>query len=381
MPVGYVTFTDQGLITEANRLATALLGAARNALVRQSLTRFIWPDDVYSYYRHRTQLIETQAPQAFEIRLLRLDGTYFWARLEATAAQDAGGAPVYHAMITDITARVRSEEDRQQAEARLRASEGRYRELAQENARLLAQSRQEAETKTLRLHEVNHRVKNNLAAIIGLLQLDLRYLEAGQQTPYRSLVEDLTSRIQSLALVHTLLSAKRGAPLPLAELAENVMPIAPVMLSRQQPVQLKISPTSVYLAPKQASAGGLILNELATNSLKHAPRPSGPICLYLHTSLPARRWTWNTVTTGQATPNTFCTASVRASGSSSLQPWPNMTWKARSHSATTMAPSPGCALPWPLTFNRSVLRRPLSGRLTREVCAALREAWHHIWGT
>jgi two-component sensor histidine kinase len=183
----------------------------------------------------------------------------------------------------DVTERVRAEAERSQADAALRSSETRYRDLAEENARLLGQSRQDADTKAILLHEVNHRVKNNLAAIIGLLQMELRYLDAAQKSPYRLLVQDLTSRIQSLALVHNLLSASLWSPLSLEKLAQNVMQIAPVMLSRQQPIQVEISPTPVHLTPKQASAVALILNELATNSLKHALLPDQTISLSLRT--------------------------------------------------------------------------------------------------
>jgi PAS domain S-box-containing protein len=284
-PVGYVTLNEQGLITEANLRAAALLGVASNDLIKQPLARFIAPDDIYIFYMRRKRLFETQVRQMFEIRFLKPDGVYVWAQLEATANRDADGTLVYCAVISDITARIRSEQERQKAEAALRTSEARYRALAEENARRLAQSRQEVETEALRLHEVNHRVKNYLAAILVLLQLELRYRGAGHQTPYRSLVEDLTSRIQSLAQVHHLLSANRSAPLSLEQLAQNVMQIAPITLSRQQPVQMEIAPTSLLLSPKQASAVGLILNELATNSLKHAFRQNEPICLGLQTHL------------------------------------------------------------------------------------------------
>jgi PAS domain S-box-containing protein len=183
----------------------------------------------------------------------------------------------------DITERVRAEQARAKAEAALRESEARYRELAEENARLLVQSQGEAAAKAFRLNEVNHRVKNNLAAILGLLQLELSYLRAEDPTPYHAMVQDLSARIQSLLLVHNLLSAAVEAPLPLARLASIVMRVAPAMLPRQQaPVQMEISPLPVPLTPKQANALGLILNELTTNSLKYAAQGSEPIQLRLH---------------------------------------------------------------------------------------------------
>ena len=96
-PVGYFTVSEQGLIIEANLTAAGLLGVARGALVKQPLTRFILPEDQGIYYRHREQLFETGAPQVCEMRLAKKNGAQFWARLEATAVQDADGAPVCRA--------------------------------------------------------------------------------------------------------------------------------------------------------------------------------------------------------------------------------------------------------------------------------------------
>ena len=103
-PVGYFTLSEQGLILEANLTAAGLLGVGRSALVKQPLTRFILPEDQDIYYRHRKQLFETGAPQVCELRMLRADAAPFWARLEATEAQDADGAPVCRAVMSDITA-------------------------------------------------------------------------------------------------------------------------------------------------------------------------------------------------------------------------------------------------------------------------------------
>ncbi|MGA2254804.1 MAG: ATP-binding protein [Thermoguttaceae bacterium] len=109
-PVGYFTLNEQGLILEANLTGAGLLGVGRNALVKQPLTRFILPDDQDIYYRHRKQLFETGTPQVYELQVLRADAAPFWAQLETIEAQDAGGAPVCRAVMSDVTARKQAEE-------------------------------------------------------------------------------------------------------------------------------------------------------------------------------------------------------------------------------------------------------------------------------
>ncbi|MFH1970058.1 MAG: PAS domain S-box protein [Verrucomicrobiota bacterium] len=109
-PVGYCTLNGKGLILEANLTAATLLGMARDALVKQPLARLILPEDQDIYYRHHKQLFETGAPQVCELRILRADADPFWARIEATAAQDADGTSVYRTVMSDITVRKRNEE-------------------------------------------------------------------------------------------------------------------------------------------------------------------------------------------------------------------------------------------------------------------------------
>jgi PAS domain S-box-containing protein/putative nucleotidyltransferase with HDIG domain len=119
-PVGYFTVSEQGLILEANLTAAGLLGVARGALVRQPLTRFILPEDQDLCYRHCKLFFETRAPQVSEMRMLRADAAPFWARLEATAVQDADGAPVCRTVVSDITERKGAEEKLQKSLEQLR---------------------------------------------------------------------------------------------------------------------------------------------------------------------------------------------------------------------------------------------------------------------
>jgi len=109
-PVGYCTVSEQGLILEANLTLAALLGVARGALVERPLRRFVLKQDEDIYYRHIRQLFETAAPQSYELRMVKTDGTQFWAHLDATAAQDEGGAPVCRVVLSDNPERERAEE-------------------------------------------------------------------------------------------------------------------------------------------------------------------------------------------------------------------------------------------------------------------------------
>ena len=102
-PVGYLTVSEQGLILEANLTAAKMLGVTRGTLVKQPLSRFILPEDQDIHYRRRKQLSETGAPRSWELRLLRKDAGPFWARVEATTAQDADGASLWRAVVSDIT--------------------------------------------------------------------------------------------------------------------------------------------------------------------------------------------------------------------------------------------------------------------------------------
>ncbi|MBF0552735.1 MAG: PAS domain-containing protein, partial [Deltaproteobacteria bacterium] len=87
-PVGYFTVSEKGLILEANLTGATLLGMPRNQLPKQPLSSFIFSDDQDVFYHNRRKLLETGESQACELRIVRRDGTLFWARLEATVVQD-----------------------------------------------------------------------------------------------------------------------------------------------------------------------------------------------------------------------------------------------------------------------------------------------------
>jgi two-component sensor histidine kinase len=142
--------------------------------------------------------------------------------------------------------------------------------IALENARLYDQARRDAETKATLLREVNHRVLNNLSALIGLLDVEARQAEAeGRITP-RPLIQNLISRVNGLAAVHSLLSAAEWQPLDLSDLAGRVIHASQQMLPRDKQVVIDVVPSPVRVTPDQVQSLALIINELAINTIKHA---------------------------------------------------------------------------------------------------------------
>ncbi len=142
--------------------------------------------------------------------------------------------------------------------------------IAIENARLYEQARQDAEAKAMLLQEVNHRVKNNLAAIIGLIYAERYHARVDDQATYQAIIQDLVGRVQGLATVHTLLSATNWAPLPINELVGRVIHASLQTIPTDKRVSVDVSPSSVEITPKQANNLALIINELVTNSVKYA---------------------------------------------------------------------------------------------------------------
>ena len=143
-----------------------------------------------------------------------------------------------------------------------------------ENARLYQQVRQDAETKATLLDEVNHRVKNNLSAIIGLLYAERRLARASprgveEQAVYQSIMRDLTSRVQGLATVHSLLSASEWAPLSLSELTTQIIHASLQTLPYDKCISVGVTPSPVRVTSDQAHNLALVINELTTNAVKY----------------------------------------------------------------------------------------------------------------
>jgi PAS domain S-box-containing protein len=104
-PVGYCTVSEQGLILQTNFVAANLLGMLREEMIKEPISRFILNEDQDIHYLHSKQLIATGEAQTYELRMVKKDGTSFWANLVGTRAQDADGEPELRFVLSDTSKR------------------------------------------------------------------------------------------------------------------------------------------------------------------------------------------------------------------------------------------------------------------------------------
>jgi PAS domain S-box-containing protein len=137
--------------------------------------------------------------------------------------------------------------------------------------------------KEILLSEIYHRVKNNMQIIISLLRLQSRYVK---EEKYREMFKESQNRIISMSLVHEKLY--QSEDLTRIDFNEYIGDLIKGLFqshgANKGNIVLKIDVKTILLGIDHAIPCGLIINELVTNSLKHAFRDgrNGEIKVVLH---------------------------------------------------------------------------------------------------
>jgi PAS domain S-box-containing protein len=132
--------------------------------------------------------------------------------------------------------------------------------------RLRVATMKEAEEKALLFREMDHRVRNHLAALISLLHLGAE----GSEGTAAERLREMAERVARVAEVHNLLSGRGIQPIEVRELAEGIAKNVLVALPGNLKIQWTVTGDPVRIPPSQVTAIALILNELLTNCTKHA---------------------------------------------------------------------------------------------------------------
>ncbi|KQT54956.1 histidine kinase [Aureimonas sp. Leaf454] len=202
--------------------------------------------------------IEARTDVSVELLNYKKDGQPFWNALYISPVfTDAGELQFFFASQFDVT-------DRKERE--LAALEGREffeRAVRDRTAELEAALAQ----KTMLLHEVDHRVKNNLQMVAAMIRNQARF--SGSDDVKTSLVATL-ARVETLGAVHRrLYESKDIATFSLSDFISEIS-VGLVDSTGQSRVQLDLDLEPVEVAAPSASPLALLVNELLTNALKHA---------------------------------------------------------------------------------------------------------------
>src|SRR6056297_164209 len=176
-----------------------------------------------------------------EFRIKRADGSYIWVNNKRALVRDADGKAV--------------------------AIVGNVRDISVKKHQMEKLDQSLHEKQTL-LSEIHHRVKNNLAIVSSLIEL-----QKDEVTPdLKPAFSDVQSRIKSIALIHEKLYEK--AIFSKVEMADYLRELSELIsdtyYSKEKKIEIELRLEDVKVNMTSAVPVGLICNELINNSFKHA---------------------------------------------------------------------------------------------------------------
>ena len=123
----------------------------------------------------------------------------------------------------------------------------------------------------LLIHELNHRVKNNLQLLYSLNTLQLA---VNKEVHASNILKDNIARIKAMILVNDRLDPKNNIDkkhITLSNFIAEIVDHSKKMFSLQNPINIKINiPNDFTLEANASLCIGIIVSELITNSYKHA---------------------------------------------------------------------------------------------------------------
>ena len=138
--------------------------------------------------------------------------------------------------------------------------------VAIENAHLYEEAQERADFLTAMMSEINHRTRNTLQAIAGMLSMET-------DRPERRTVEEVVSRgvarIRVIAVVHELMGTRDFRLVDLKQAARRVAQVSQEMAGEHPNVETRVTGARVMLPSQKATTAALILSELIDNAIRH----------------------------------------------------------------------------------------------------------------
>lgn len=127
-------------------------------------------------------------------------------------------------------------------------------------------------------NEISHRIKNNLQIVVGLIAFEANCMPAPFVQGYKA----MQARITAIAQLYDLISqSSHGRTIAVdAYLREIAKTMSASLLGNESDIEIEVKAEPLDIDPDRAVPFGLLVNELATNAVKHAfPDGKGRVVL------------------------------------------------------------------------------------------------------
>lgn len=235
------TLSSEGIIISLNKAFDSVTGLKREDWIGRDFSGLIHPDDLGLALTKFKGTKEGSRTQSYEMRFINSEGEYLYGEV-LTALMDRG---IVNGEILGI---VRNVTERRNAELLIRNS---------------------LKEKEVLLKEIHHRVKNNLQVIISLINMQAAEID---DVSVLNSFREIQNRVVSMSLIHQSFYQSNSLSeidfsLYVRRLAVNLFKIFGVS---KEKIELVIDTSGIRISIDTAIPLGLLINEVFTNSLKHA---------------------------------------------------------------------------------------------------------------
>lgn len=227
-----------------NSTAEAFFGSREAALGLRWMDS-VHPDERELAAKRLREAMVGEGDFDFEVRLRRIDGEHRWMHMHGVPRRDAEGR-----LLGFIGACLDTTDSHRDREALREALANREETLVREQS--------------LR-RELDHRVRNNLAGLVGLVTFYESAMRASPEAA--SVASTIRGKILAMKEVHDIIAKAGGGNIEVVDLFGR---LTRAMLPDQRRAHIRIRSSEAFrVGPQQAAALAIIVQELVTNSLKH----------------------------------------------------------------------------------------------------------------
>lgn len=252
----YIILLDiDGRVIEVNNAVQRIIGSPENFIGKPFYELVELQGDIQTYHTKISDLLDGKDVKPYETSLVDRNDNEHWVVIYNTLLSKNGSDYGILIIANDIT-------EIKRAENQLRIS---------------------LSEKEMLLKEIHHRVKNNLMIISSLLNIQSRYIKDKEAL---GIFKESQNRAKSMALIHEKLY--QSTDLKRIDMGVYIRTLSTDLfhtyVTDPSKIQLQIDVEDIMVDVNTSIPMGLIINELLTNSLKHAfpGDKKGKITISLH---------------------------------------------------------------------------------------------------